>query len=144
MQRRDHKPWTHVLAGVLGCGLLLSGCSGMAENARSNDFCTQFDQLVEAVDEFKTIDPAQASGDDLREQADHLRDSINQVQAVAEGRLDDVLSALEARLDDLREELIAAGDEAKETLQLRKDDVQAVLDQWAIVRDRVTTQCASN
>ncbi len=145
MDRRDHRLRTHVIAGVLGCGLLLSGCSGMAENAKSNDLCSQFDQLVKAADEFRAADPGQAKADDLRAQANHLRDSVNQVQAVADGQLDDVLSALEARLDDLRDELAAAGDEAKEAATAQwKEDVEAVLERWAIVRDRVATQCGSD
>jgi len=142
MRRRDQQRRTTVAAGLIVSGLLLSGCSAMADNARNTDLCTQFDQLVKAADEFRETDPAQVRADDLRARTDHLRDSVNQVQAVAEGRLDDVLSSLEATLNDLSEALTAAGQDARQAVAaLEEDDVQAVLDRWAIVRDRVAAQC---
>jgi hypothetical protein len=142
MRRRHQQRRTTVAAGLIVSGVLLSGCSTMADNARNTDLCTQFDQLVKAADEFRETDPAQVRADDLRARTDHLRDSVNQVQAVAEGRLDDVLSSLEATLNGLSEALTAAGQDARQTVAaLEEDDVQAVLDRWAIVRDRVAAQC---
>jgi outer membrane murein-binding lipoprotein Lpp len=142
MRRRHQQRRTTVAAGLIVSGVLLSGCSTMADNARNTDLCTQFDQLVKAADEFRETDPAQVRADDLRARTDHLRDSVNQVQAVAEGRLDDVLSSLEATLNGLSEALTAAGQDARQAVAaLEEDDVQAVLDRWAIVRDRVAAQC---
>ena len=131
------------MVGVAAACLLLSGCSTMAANARSENFCTQFDQLVKKADEFRQLDPAQARADELRKQADTFRDELNQVQAVAEGRLDTAITNLEAALDDVRQAANDAGQKAQdEAKALYKDDLEAVAEQWAIVREAVAGQCA--
>jgi len=143
MRRPALQPRPCLVVTVLASAVLLGGCSAMTENAQSADLCTQFDQLVEAADELKDAEPGQARADELRAQAGRVRDNVDQVQAVADGRLDDALSALEASLADLRSDLVAAGEEArKTTVPLVKEDLQAVRDRWAVVKDRVAAQCS--
>ena len=131
-----------MLGLAAGC-LLLSGCSSMAANARSQDLCTQFQQLVQNADDFGRLDAAKASADELRTKADSFRDELNQVQAVAEGRLDTAITNLEAALDDVRQAANDAGQKAQdEARALYKDDLKAVAEQWAVVREAVLAQCS--
>jgi hypothetical protein len=133
------------LLGIAAAGLLLSGCSTMADNARSDDLCTRFEQMRQTADDFRQKDATHAQADEIRAQADKLRDQLNQLQAVAEGRLDTAITNLEAALDDVRQAANDAGTKAQEEAKaLYKDDLEAVAQQWVIVREAVAVQCQSS
>ena len=127
---------------MIAAPLVLSGCAGMAQDARANDLCTRYRELVISANQFRELDPAQVKADELRARANRFRDRLDQVQAVSEGQLDTAIANLEANLDDLREGAIEAGANARTTVQpLWKDDLQHVAESWAALRQAVDTRC---
>jgi hypothetical protein len=130
-------------AGVsLGLGLLstllLSGCA----NLGTQDLCSQYDDLVAAVEELEAMDPATAKVDDLRAAADDVSKELDQFQAVAEGRLDDALTRLRENVDAVRQAAVDAGADARDTAAPLIDDAkQSVQDAWSIVEGLAETQC---
>jgi hypothetical protein len=141
MHRRDHRPWMPALAGVIGCGLLLSGCSDTSGDSGSADPCAQLNHLVQSVDAFQAADPVQAQADDLRAKIDQLRGRIDAAKVGAGDRLDAALTALETKLDDLQSQLAAAGAQAQQDVASWKAEVDALLAKWAVVRDRIQARC---
>jgi len=132
------------VVALAAAGLLLSGCSTMQANALRVNLCTRFEQMKQTGDEFRQLAPGQARADELRTRVDKFRDQLNQLQAVAEGRLDTAITNLEAALDDVRQAANDAGTKAQdEASALYKDDLDAVAEQWAIVREAVAVQCQS-
>jgi hypothetical protein len=122
--------------------LVLSGCAEMAQDARARDLCRQYDQLVTAAERFEQQDPVQVTADDLRAPAGRVRDELNQVQAVAEGRLDTAVTNLEASLDDLRDAAVDVGEDLRTTVvPLWQEDLEQVAESWAVLQGVVAAQC---
>ena len=122
--------------------LALAGCAGMAEQAQSTDFCQQYEELVVAADEFRDQDLVSADGDDLRAQVERLHAGLDQVQAVAEGQLDNAAAELQAELDELAQVAVDAGEQAREAAQpLAEESVEEFQQKWVALRDAADAQC---
>jgi hypothetical protein len=134
-----------LLTGVIAITsvVLLGGCAEMADNARGNDLCAQYGELVTAADEFRARDTLTSTVDEMSSRAEHFRDELNQVQAVADGRLDTAITNLEATLDDLRQATIDKGEEYRSTVApLWQDDMEQIAESWAVLQQAAATQCA--
>lgn len=133
---------------VIAC-LLLAGCG---VDPASQDLCARYADLKTAVAELREApkpDPANAEEfqqqvDDLRLKADKVRDTLDQVQRVSEGRLDTVIANARLRVDEMRESLVVARYDAAETLGPKITEAQAALrTAYAPVAAALDTQCAS-
>ena len=124
-------------AVALSTAILMAGCA----NLEVQDFCTQYADLVVAVDELRD-QPLRGRADDIRAAAKDVGDELDQFQAVAEGRLDDALTRMRDNVDALRQAAVDAGEDARQTAApLLEEAVQNVRDAWVAVQSIAETQC---
>ena len=142
---------TRRLAAVLLAAALLGGCGG-ADPARQ-DLCARYDDLKAAVGDLEAdpspdtanADEVQQQVDALRLQADKVRDTLDQVQRVSEGRLDTVIANARLSVDAMRESLIVARYDAAESLGPKITEAQANLKAaYAPVAAALDTQCSAS
>jgi len=138
------------LAAVLLAGALLAGCS--SADPAAQDLCARYDDLKSAVGDLEaaprldTTDAAavQKQADALRLQADKVRDTLDQVQRVSEGRLDTMIATARLSVDAMRESLIVARYDAAETLGPKITEAQAnVREAYAPVASALDAQCST-
>ena len=139
--------WTR-LAPVAVAALLLAGCGA---DPAGQDLCARYADLKAAVGDLRAapqIDPTNAEAvqqqvDAMRLQADKVRDTLDQVQRVSEGRLDTAIANARLRVDEMRESLIVARYDAAETLGPKITEAQANLaEAYAPVASALDTQCS--
>ena len=83
--------------------------------------------------------------DALRLQADKVRDTLDQVQRVSEGRLDTAIANARLSVDEMRESLIVARYDAAETLGPKITEAQENLRAaYAPVASALDTQCSTS
>ena len=127
-----------VLVSALALTGTLTGCGG----ASTADLCTQYDQVVKKADEIKNLDVSSESVDDLRAKLKDFQASLDQVQAVAEGRLDTAISDLRTAIREFVQAAVDAGRDALETAQpLLEDSLDRVKELWAVVQKRADAEC---
>ena len=145
MTSRMHRGATALLAAVL-----LAGCGA---DPAGQDLCARFADLQAAVDDLEAAPPidttnadaVQQQVDALRLQADKVRDTLDQIQRVSEGRLDTVISNARLSVDEMRESLIVARYDAAETLGPKITEAQANLrEAYAPVAAALDTQCSAS
>ena len=138
------------LAAVLLAAGLLAGCS--SADPAGQDLCARYDDLKSAVGDLEaaprldTADAAavQKQADALRLQADKVRDTLDQVQRVSEGRLDTMIATARLSVDAMRESLIVARYDAAETLGPKITEAQAnVREAYAPVASALDAQCST-
>ena len=138
------------LAAVLLAAGLLAGCS--SADPAGQDLCARYDDLksamgdLEAAPRLDTADAAavQKQADALRLQADKVRDTLDQVQRVSEGRLDTLIATARLSVDAMRESLIVARYDAAETLGPKITEAQAnVREAYAPVASALDAQCST-
>ena len=118
--------------------LALTGCG----EASTADLCTQYDQVVKKADEIKNLDVSSESVDDLRTQLKDFQASLDQLQAVADGRLDTAISDLRRAVREFVQAAVDAGEEALKTAQpLLEDSLTTVKELWAVVQKRADAEC---
>jgi ATP-dependent Clp protease ATP-binding subunit ClpA len=129
--------------------VLLAGCG---VDPAGQDLCARFADVQAAVEDLEAApaldtanaDAVQQQVDALRLQADKVRDTLDQVQRVSEGRLDTAIANARLSLDELRESLIVARYDAAETLGPKITEAQANLKEaYAPVASALDTQCPS-
>jgi hypothetical protein len=126
--------------------VLVTGCG--AEPA-DQDLCAQYADVQAAMEELRSeglqTENAEAfreSVDDLRQRADRVRDELDQLQRVSEGRLDTVIGLARQRAAAINESLTVAAYEAAETLGPQITAAQEELDSAvAQLNQRLETQC---
>ena len=126
--------------------VLLSGCGA---DPADQDLCAQYADVKAAVDELRSeglqtdnAEEFQASVDDLRARADVVRDELDQLQRVSEGRLDTAIGLARQRAAEMRESLVVATYEAAETLGPQITAAQEDLDEaYTQLKQRLDTQC---
>ncbi len=140
--------WTR-LAPVAIASVLLAGCG---VDPASQDLCARYADLTAAVGDLRaapeldTTDAAalQKQVDAMRLQADKVRDTLDQVQRVSEGRLDTAIANARLRVDEMRETLTVARYDAAETLGPKiteaQDNLRAA---YAPLAAALDTQCTS-
>ena len=125
---------------ALASGLVLAGCG----DVETRDLCSQYDDVVTQAQELNKLDAATATADEVRKQVEALRVQVDQFQAVAEGQLDQAISRLRAALTDAREDAAAAANQAADQVRaVLKDDLQNIRNQWALIKQAVDVQCAT-
>ena len=138
------------LALVALASFLLTGCG---VDPASQDLCARYADLKAAVADLRAApslegtdaEALQAQVDAMRLQADKVRDTLDQIQRVSEGRLDTAIASARASIDDMRESLIVARYDAAETLGPKITEAQANLRAaYAPVAASLDTQCPSS
>jgi hypothetical protein len=125
------------LASALLVVPLLAGCG----DAATQDFCSQYEDLVTAAEELRAKDPAATQAQELRSAADDVSDELDQFQAVSEGRLDDALTRLRERVDEVRQAAVAEAEALEAARPMIQEDLAQVESAWLVVQDLVETQC---
>ncbi len=142
-------PLTRRLPPVLLAATLLAGCGA---DPAGQDLCARYDDLKAAVADLRAappidttnVDEVQQQVDALRLQADEVRDTLDQIQRVSEGRLDTAIANARLSVDEMRESLIVARYDAAETLGPKITEAQANLRAaYAPVASALDTQCSS-
>lgn len=129
------------VALVVASAIVLTGCS-YARVDTADDLCVQYDELVEKVEQIQAVDPNTATVDELRTAAEGVQDELDQVQAVAEGRLDTAISAVRTAVHDF---VVAATDAGQEALDAARpqleDDLEQVAESWARLQELGDVRC---
>jgi PBP1b-binding outer membrane lipoprotein LpoB len=129
------------VALVVASAVVLTGCS-YARVDTADDLCVQYDELVEKVEQIQAVDPNTATVDELRTAAEGVQDELDQVQAVAEGRLDTAISAVRTAVHDF---VVAATDAGQEALDAARpqleDDLEQVAESWARLQELGDVRC---
>jgi hypothetical protein len=126
---------------ALAAAAALAGCGETADR----DFCRQYDQLVKQADEITEIDPGSASAESVRSEVADFRAELDQLGAVAEGRLDFAVSGLRVALDDLRVAAADVGGDALGTARpLLRDSLDEVRQAWAVLRTSAAAECGDS
>lgn len=113
--------------------------------------CDRYAEVTASVQQLRTApmpsgptEQLQADADQLRQQVDALKDALDRIQMMSDGRLDQAIGVARQQLDEIRAALVTAKYQAAETLgpQLTQaqDDVQAAL---APVQNLLDSQCAT-
>ena len=130
--------------------LLLAGCG---VDPAGQDLCARFVDVQAAVEDLEAApaidatnaDAVQQQVDALRLQADKVRDTLDQIQRVSEGRLDTVIANARLSVDAMRESLIVARYDAAESLGPKITEAQANLKAaYAPVAAALDTQCSAS
>ena len=131
-------------AGVLlACVGLLVGCN-YTENAKAQDLCTHYDQLVASVDKLRSEDPLTAKAEELRTASQEVAAQLDEFQAVSDGRLDIALSTLRADVAAVKESAVAAGTEALDAARPQLQDAFTNLaEAWSVVERIAVAQCGT-
>lgn len=135
------------LSSVAAIALVVA--AGCGADPADQDLCAQYADVKAAVEELRSeglqtenAEEFQASVDDLRKRADVVRDELDQLQRVSEGRLDTAIGLARQRAAEMRESLAVARYEAAETLGPQITAAQEDLDQaYAQLTQRLDTQC---
>ncbi len=139
-----------LLAAALLAAALLAGCGA---DPAGQDLCARYDDLKAAVEDLRAappidttnVDEVQQQVDALRLQADKVRDTLDQIQRVSEGRLDTAIANARLSVDEMRESLIVARYDAAETLGPKITEAQANLrEAYAPVASALDTQCSTS
>lgn len=140
--------WTR-FTPVVVAPLLLAGCGA---DPAGQDLCARYSDLASAVEDLRAaprIDPSTAVAvqeqvDAVRLEADRVRDTLDQVQRVSEGRLDTAIANARLSVDAMRESLIVARYDAVETLGPKITQAQADLrEAYAPLASALDVQCSS-
>jgi len=140
----------HCVAPALLAVALLAGCGA---DPAGQDLCARYDDLKAAVEDLdaapqldtSNADAVQKQVDTLRLQADKVKDTLDQVQRVSEGRLDSAIATARLSVDEMRESLIVARYDAAETLGPKITEAQANLrEAYAPVASALDTQCSTS
>lgn len=138
------------LAAFALAAFLLTSCG---VDPADQDLCARYTDLKAAVADLRAAprldgtdaEVLQGQVDEMRLQADKVRDALDQIQRVSEGRLDTAIGNARASVDDMRESLIVARYDAAETLGPRIAEAQANLSAaYAPVAARLDTQCPTS
>jgi hypothetical protein len=94
--------------------VVLAGCG--AASPAAQDLCARYADVKAALADLRALPPLDASSadafaaqvEDLRAKADRVKDTLDQVQRVSDGRLDTAIANARAQADALRESLMAA------------------------------------
>lgn len=135
---------------VVVASLLLTGCSG---SPQSQDLCARYADLKTAVADLRAAPPLDTANaeqleqqvDTMRLQADKVRDTLDQIQRVSEGRLDTAIANARLRVDELRESLVVAKYDVAETLGPKITEAQTNLrEAYAPIAAALDTQCTKS
>ena len=117
---------------VLAAVQPVAACAG---DAADRDLCTQYAELVTAVEEIQQQAPLTAKAEDQRQASEEVQAELDQLQAVSEGRLDNAISTLRANVDAVRQAAIAAGENVHQPRTEPPLTIAAAKGHLAIVRE---------
>ena len=135
-----------VVSTAVAALVLVTGCGS---DPAGQDLCAQYADVQAALEQprpdglqTENAEALRSSVDDLRQRADLVRNELDQLQQVSEGRLDTVISLARQRVAEMRESLTVATYEAAETLGPQITTAQEELDAaFAQLDQRLQTQC---
>src|SRR3954454_6658936 len=101
-----------VVLAVLS-SLVVTGCS----DVQATDLCTKYKQVSSRAQEIKGLKPSAQSINELRGKLTNFEASLDQLQAVSDGPLDQAITDLRTAVQDFVEAAVANGRKAKETAE---------------------------
>jgi superfamily II helicase len=121
---------------------LLAGCteSPTSTTSTTQDYCTQYEELVAAAEELRARDPDTTEVEELREAAQEVSDELDQFQALADGRVDDALTRMRERVDEVRQSAAETADVEVARLQIQEQLAQ-VETAWSEAQDVIELRC---
>lgn len=127
-----------VLVSTLALTGALTGCGDKS----TEDLCNQYDKVVAKADEIKNLDLSSEGVADLRTTLKDFQASLDDLQAVAEGRLDTAITDLRTAVREFVQAAVAAGREALESAKpVLEDSLDRVTELWAVVEKRADNEC---
>ena len=129
---------------------LLTGCSeadqsGTADTADTADRCAQYEDLVAQAEELRSWDPQTDEVEELQAQAEDVVAELDDLQAVADGRVDSAITAMRAAVDDFRDSVAEQGQEAKDAVQPALQDARERIEEAvSVVALVVENQCGDS
>lgn len=116
-----------------------------ATNQAGQNLCTRYDNVVSAVDALKSADVQTVQLDALRAKADLVSARLDELQAVAEGRLDTMIANLKSDLADLRTALASVGDKARAAAQpVLQQQLDNIAKGFAALEARAGVDCGTH
>ena len=132
------------LALALG---LLAGCSeaDQAGTADTAARCKQYEDLEAQAEELRSWDPQTDDVEELRAQAEDVSAELDDLQAVADGRLDGAITALRGAVDDFRDSVAEQGAKARDAAQPALQDARERIEEAvSVVALVVENQCGDS
>lgn len=126
------------LAAALLCVPLLAGCA----DSSTQDYCSQYEDLVASAEELRAKDPATTDVEELQTAAADVRTELDQFQAVADGRLDDALTRLRDRVDGVRQQAAAGAESLEAARPQIEEELAGVEAAWSAVQGLAETRCS--
>jgi hypothetical protein len=121
--------------------LVIAGCG----DTKAADLCTQYKQVSTRADEIENLKPSTETVDELRHNLTNFQASLDQLQAAADGRLDQVISDLRAAVRDFVQAAVDNGKKAAETAQpLLDDSLSEVAKLWGLVQEQADAECGTS
>jgi len=135
----------------LGCVLValvttgsLSACD-YTRTAKAQELCGRYDDLAGSVQKLQDQHPLKATAQDVRRAVEDAQERLDRLQAVAEGRLDTVLTTLRYDLSSELESAVDNGNAALDTSRPAIEDaLENVNDSWARVQALAAVQCGKD
>jgi hypothetical protein len=119
---------------------LVTGCS----DVQATDLCTKYKQVSSRAQEIKGLKPSAQSINELRGKLTNFEASLDQLQAVSDGPLDQAITDLRTAVQDFVEAAVANGRKAKETAEpLLVDSRDEVAKQWGLLKQRADAECGT-
>ena len=135
-----------VVSTAVAALVLVTGCGS---DPAGQDLCAQYADVQAAMEQLRSdglqtenAEEFRSSVDDLRQRADLVRNELDQLQRVSEGRLDTAIGLARQRAAEINESLTVATYEAAETLGPQITAAQEELETaFAQLNQRLQTQC---
>ena len=135
-----------VVSTAVAALVLVTGCGS---DPAGQDLCAQYADVQAAMEQLRSdglqtenAEEFRSSVDDLRQRADLVRNELDQLQRVSEGRLDTAIGLARQRAAEINESLTVATYEAAETLGPQITAAQEELETaYAQLNQRLQTQC---
>jgi len=127
-----------VMVTALVSSLLLTSCT----DPKAADLCTRYKQVSSRADEIRNLKPSTETVNELRGKLTNFEASLDQLQAVSDGRLDTAITNLRTAVQDFVEAAVDNGQKARETAEpLLGDSRGEVAKQWGVLKERADAEC---
>jgi hypothetical protein len=128
-----------IAALVLG----VAACGAQQEQRSAQNLCARYQQLVARSSELQSLDPRSTTADAIQKRADTALATLDQLQAVSEGRYDALISSLRAAVNDVRHSAVEVGETVTTSAQQRQAALKDVAESLAPLKQRLDVECST-